>query len=211
MTTQQPREYDAVLGGQNSIPPDAAVLGGIAGVKNRLASPIVESRIAALDEALQYGDAGWEVLKNTSQPDAEKRMATANPKKYLLQVLKIKKIEETELQLIMSNSQIVGFCSDLLTTNQKTGILTILNGSSNLWVDICNSIRQIHISTAPGKGAVAHILWEDQATLAFQLRKYLGVRWYLLSKYEGYDFTNRKIMRDYTLSAHFPKPPTQMR
>ncbi len=54
----EPREYDAVRGGQNSIPVNAAVLGGIPGVKSRLASPIVEVRIAALSEALKYGEAG---------------------------------------------------------------------------------------------------------------------------------------------------------
>ena len=54
----RPREYDAILGGKNSIPRDLAVLGGIAGVKSRLASPAVEARIAALSEALKYGEAG---------------------------------------------------------------------------------------------------------------------------------------------------------
>ena len=58
----EPREYDAVLGGQNSIPVNAAVLGGIAGVKSRLASPIVEVRIAALSEALKYGAAGLDLI-----------------------------------------------------------------------------------------------------------------------------------------------------
>ena len=58
----QPREYDAVLGGQNSTPVDAAVLGGIGGVKSRLALPSVEVRIAALSEALKYGDAGLDLI-----------------------------------------------------------------------------------------------------------------------------------------------------
>ncbi|MEG3898463.1 MULTISPECIES: formylglycine-generating enzyme family protein [unclassified Microcoleus] len=58
----EPREYDAVLGGQNSIPVNAAVLGGIPGVKSRLASPIVEVRIAALSEALKYGEAGLDLI-----------------------------------------------------------------------------------------------------------------------------------------------------
>ena len=49
----QPREYDAVLGGQNLIPRDTAVLGGIVGIKSRLASPAVEVRITALSEALK--------------------------------------------------------------------------------------------------------------------------------------------------------------
>jgi formylglycine-generating enzyme required for sulfatase activity len=58
----RPREYDAVLGGQNLIPKDAAVQGGIAGVKSRLASPSVEARIAALSDALKYGDAGLDLI-----------------------------------------------------------------------------------------------------------------------------------------------------
>jgi formylglycine-generating enzyme required for sulfatase activity len=58
----RPREYDAVKGGQNSIPVGAAVLGGITGVKSRLASPTVEARIAALSEALKYGEAGLDLI-----------------------------------------------------------------------------------------------------------------------------------------------------
>jgi formylglycine-generating enzyme required for sulfatase activity len=58
----EPREYDAVRGGQNLIPANAAVLGGIPGVKNRLASPIIEVRIAALSEALKYGEAGLDLI-----------------------------------------------------------------------------------------------------------------------------------------------------
>jgi formylglycine-generating enzyme required for sulfatase activity len=58
----QPREYDAVKGGQNLIPVNAAVLGGIPGVKSRLASPIVEVRIVALSEALKYGEAGLDLI-----------------------------------------------------------------------------------------------------------------------------------------------------
>ena len=58
----QPREYDAVKGGQNSTPVGAAVLGGIAGVKSRLASPAIEVRIAALSQALKYGEAGLDLI-----------------------------------------------------------------------------------------------------------------------------------------------------
>ncbi|NJL66596.1 MAG: hypothetical protein HC894_06895 [Microcoleus sp. SM1_3_4] len=53
----QPKEYDAVRGSQNSIhicsnpmnpnPLNAAVLGGIEGVKSRLASPAIAARITA--------------------------------------------------------------------------------------------------------------------------------------------------------------------
>jgi hypothetical protein len=58
----QPREYDAVLGGQSPPPVYGVVLGGIEGVKNCLSSPVIEVRIAALREALKYGDAGLDVL-----------------------------------------------------------------------------------------------------------------------------------------------------
>ncbi|MEG4812689.1 formylglycine-generating enzyme family protein [Microcoleus sp. F8-D3] len=58
----EPREYDAVLGGQSSIPVNAAVLGGIPGVKMRLASPAIEVRIAALSEAVRYGEAGLDLI-----------------------------------------------------------------------------------------------------------------------------------------------------
>ncbi len=54
----QPREYDAVKGGQSQIPIGAAVLGGIAGVKQRFASDSVEARIAAVKDAPKYGEAG---------------------------------------------------------------------------------------------------------------------------------------------------------
>ncbi|EGK87245.1 WD40 repeat domain-containing protein [Microcoleus vaginatus PCC 9802] len=54
----QPREYDAVLGGQSQIPIAGAVLGGIAGVKQRFNSPSIESRIAAVKDAPKYGGAG---------------------------------------------------------------------------------------------------------------------------------------------------------
>ena len=66
----QPREYDAVLGGQNPPPLGAAVLGGIPGVKSRLASPIVEVKIAALSEALKYGDAGLDLIIGALQDES---------------------------------------------------------------------------------------------------------------------------------------------
>ncbi|BAZ13793.1 leucine rich repeat variant [Calothrix sp. NIES-4071] len=58
---QQPREFDAVL--SNSLPPKVgAVLGGIEGVKNRFNSPIAEVRIAALNNALNYGEPGIDLI-----------------------------------------------------------------------------------------------------------------------------------------------------
>ncbi len=66
----EPREYDAVKGGQNSIPVNAAVLGGIPGLKSRLASPDVEARIAALSEALKYGELGLDLIIQALQDES---------------------------------------------------------------------------------------------------------------------------------------------
>ncbi|WP_293271788.1 hypothetical protein [Microcoleus sp. PH2017_02_FOX_O_A] len=64
--SNQPKEYDAVLGGQSQIPIAAAVLGGIAGVKQRLHSPSVEPRMAAVSKCsellIQFCDNGQNLL-----------------------------------------------------------------------------------------------------------------------------------------------------
>jgi formylglycine-generating enzyme required for sulfatase activity len=73
----QPREYDAVLGGESQVPFGAAVLGGIPGVKSRLASPIVDVRIAALSEALKYGDPGLDLIIGALQDESIQVKLTA--------------------------------------------------------------------------------------------------------------------------------------
>lgn len=67
----QPESDNAVLGGQNPTLASSVVLGGLEGVKRRLASTAVESKITALKEALNYGQAGLDLvaqsLKNESK------------------------------------------------------------------------------------------------------------------------------------------------
>ena len=58
----QPRTDDVVLGGAARLPVDGVVLGGLEGVKRRLAAAAIEQRVAALKEALQYGEAGLELV-----------------------------------------------------------------------------------------------------------------------------------------------------
>ena len=76
----QPQEFDAVLGGETPILSDSAILGGIEGVKRRLASAIEEQRIAALSEALKYGKAGLDLVIRALQDESEQLETTA----YLL-------------------------------------------------------------------------------------------------------------------------------
>ncbi|WP_179067326.1 WD40 repeat domain-containing protein [Nostoc sp. C052] len=58
----QPREYDAVLGGEVPPPVNSVVLGGLEGVRSRLRSSVVEVQVNALSEALNYGDVGLEIV-----------------------------------------------------------------------------------------------------------------------------------------------------
>ena len=58
----QPREYDAVLGGEVPPPVNGVVLGGLEGVRSRLRSSVVEVQVNALSEALNYGDVGLEIV-----------------------------------------------------------------------------------------------------------------------------------------------------
>ena len=73
----EPTEYDAVKGGQNLIPVNAAVLGGIGGVKSRLASPNVEVKIAALSEALKYGESGLDLIIQALQDESMQLKSSA--------------------------------------------------------------------------------------------------------------------------------------
>lgn len=57
----QPKEFDAVLGGKNPPPVDGVVLGGIEGVKHRLNNTSVEVKIVALKETINYGEAGLDL------------------------------------------------------------------------------------------------------------------------------------------------------
>lgn len=66
-----PEEYDAVLGGDNPAPASAGVLGGIVGVKRRLLSKVVEHRILALSEALNYGEQGLVLVIQALNDDCQ--------------------------------------------------------------------------------------------------------------------------------------------
>lgn len=66
----QPREYDLVLGGNNSPPVNGLVLGGISGVTRRLASKDLNVRILALKDALQYQEEGLNLVIQALQDES---------------------------------------------------------------------------------------------------------------------------------------------
>ncbi|MBC1239619.1 WD40 repeat domain-containing protein [Nostoc sp. 2RC] len=60
--TNQPREYDAVLGGQNPPPVDGVVLGGFEGAKQRFASSDSDYRLLALSQLIHHRHEGWDLV-----------------------------------------------------------------------------------------------------------------------------------------------------
>ncbi|MDB9373900.1 GUN4 domain-containing protein [Nodularia sphaerocarpa] len=93
---QQPGEYDAVLGGQNQLPENAAVLGGILGVKLRLSHPNPLVRIAALGQALNYGEQGLYLVIANLNNDYQQVQKQA----YLL----LNSLTETRIQQFLIES-----------------------------------------------------------------------------------------------------------
>lgn len=73
----QPRKFDAVLGGKNPPPIDGVVLGGIKGVKNRLQSSDIDLQIAALIEAMNYEDAGIDLVIEALHSNLERTQLLA--------------------------------------------------------------------------------------------------------------------------------------
>src|SRR6476469_156305 len=66
----QPREGDVVLGGDSQPPTNAVVLGGLEGVKRRLASTVEAQRISALNDALNYGSSGLDFVIQALQDES---------------------------------------------------------------------------------------------------------------------------------------------
>ncbi len=62
MADNQPRDFDVVQGYKAVFPVTGAVLGGLEGVKKRWESSDIKVKLAALSDALNYGDAGLDLV-----------------------------------------------------------------------------------------------------------------------------------------------------
>ncbi len=71
MSENNPHESDAVLGNQNLPPSDGGILGGLAGVKQGLASESIGQRLHALNNAVQYGNGAIDLAIHALSSDAE--------------------------------------------------------------------------------------------------------------------------------------------
>ncbi|BAY81314.1 hypothetical protein NIES267_07900 [Calothrix parasitica NIES-267] len=92
---QNPKPYDAVLGGQD-IPKDAAVLGGIQGVKRKLNNSNPQIRIVAVEQALNYGKSGIDLIIKALKDESPLVQAKAY---YLLIYFSEQKIKQNILEI----------------------------------------------------------------------------------------------------------------
>ena len=94
---QQPGKYDAVLGGKNPPPIYGSVLGGIECVKRRLSNPVVDVKLAALSDALNYQEAGLDLVIQALQNKSKRLERHA----YKL----LKKRKETQVKQALEHYQ----------------------------------------------------------------------------------------------------------
>jgi hypothetical protein len=66
-----PRNSDAILGGQTPPPSQGAILGGIDGAKQRFANEAISAKLSALSDAFQYGEEGIALALKALQDPAE--------------------------------------------------------------------------------------------------------------------------------------------
>ncbi len=76
-------------------PVDVVVLGGIEGVKQRLASKNIQSQISALSEALNYGDEGLDLIIDALKNESVKIKLIAYKLLNKINKKKIKELLET--------------------------------------------------------------------------------------------------------------------
>ena len=68
----QPNEFDAVLGNQGIAAQGSMALGGLAGIKQQLNSHSLQAKVAALEDTVNYGTAGLQILiEYLNDPDLQ--------------------------------------------------------------------------------------------------------------------------------------------
>ncbi|MEQ8461950.1 hypothetical protein [Coleofasciculus sp. E1-EBD-02] len=114
--SDQPNPNDAVLGGQD-YPLNSGVLGGLEGVKQRLTSESEEIRMAALDEALNYGQPGRYLLRQVVKNET----GNLQLKAYNLLSEQVDEKEKQELQTYLSPDLQIDLKFDLEIDTKELG------------------------------------------------------------------------------------------
>ncbi len=115
---QNPKPYDVVLGGQNQPSKDAAVLGGIQGVKGKLNNPNPEIRIVAVEQALNYKEAGIDLIIKALEDESPLVQAKAYSLLIPRNELKVKKALQ-EFQPLSMKLELI----EVVTVNRSGEII----------------------------------------------------------------------------------------
>jgi hypothetical protein len=142
---QQPREYDAVLGGNSLSIEGAAVLGGIEGVKLRLQNPNSKVRIAALEQALNYGEQGLDLVIAGLKDESWDIQNAA----YLI----LSDRTETRIKQILQNPDKLGFKLEqieVVTVNKFGEIIQRQQPIARYFVEDLGNGVTLEMSAIPG-------------------------------------------------------------
>jgi hypothetical protein len=127
MSESNPHESDLILGGQNPPQTNAAILGGLAGVKQRLESESIAQRLQALNNAVAYGDNAIDLLIESLSDSTDEVSQLA----YNLLCDRLDKIEQNKLFRILADN--TDSKPQLLRKiAQSTDLTTIKNLAGNL-------------------------------------------------------------------------------
>ncbi len=105
-------ESDLVLGRQTPPPTNAAILGGLAGVKQRLASESIVERLSALNDAVQYGESAID-LALAALSDRAKEV------RYLAETLLRDRLGDTGQRAFLDNVNIIRYFTKIENWKQK--------------------------------------------------------------------------------------------
>ncbi|HEY9691644.1 MAG TPA: WD40 repeat domain-containing protein [Oculatellaceae cyanobacterium] len=145
---QQPRKYDAVLGGTAATPSSGVVLGGLDGVKTRLASASVEVRVSAVKDALNYGETGIDLviqalndsseevqdcayllLRERTEPKIQQALKQFKPWKFLTCLRSIEGRISVDCSVVISPDGQTLICATDIHTNNTIKVWDINTGS----------------------------------------------------------------------------------
>jgi hypothetical protein len=137
MSQSNPDDTDAILGGQDSLPFNAAILGGLDGVKKQLANESIMGRIRTLNNSIQYGSKAIDIARQSLTDESEEVQKIA---KRLLR----DHCEETGKELLLDHDPMSYFTTfnDWKHTvyNHKVGIVDPKNNA--LIIEISRDLQK---------------------------------------------------------------------
>ena len=142
----QPREYDAVLGGKNPPPVNGAVLGGIEGVKLRLAANNELARVAAVREAMKYGEVGLDLAIASLEDDSWQVRSEAV---YSLQ----EKLTHPKVKALLANGKLIRIYRnefETVTVNARGEIIKREPHQADIFVEDLGRGVELEMVSIPG-------------------------------------------------------------